>query len=49
MVDRGTRERRLEYMRSLLVDAVEEFFAEKGFVAAIFDDITYEIAERGDN
>src|ERR1700733_5842422 len=39
MVERWTRERRLEHTRSLLVDAAEEVFGEKGFVAATLDDI----------
>jgi AcrR family transcriptional regulator len=41
MVERWTRERRLERTRSLLVDAAEEVFAEKGFVAASLDDIAH--------
>ncbi|MDT5091438.1 MAG: hypothetical protein QOH60_801 [Mycobacterium sp.] len=39
MVERWTRERRVEHTRSLLVDAAEEVFAEKGFMAASLDDI----------
>ena len=39
MVERWTRERRLEHTRSLLLDAAEEVFAEKGFIAATLDDI----------
>jgi AcrR family transcriptional regulator len=39
MVERWTRERRLEHTRSLLVDAAEAVFGEKGFVAATLDDI----------
>jgi AcrR family transcriptional regulator len=39
MVERWTRERRLEHTRSLLVDAAEQVFGEKGFVAATLDDI----------
>ena len=34
MVERWTRERRLERTRSLLLDAAEEVFAEKGFIAS---------------
>ncbi|OBG23291.1 TetR/AcrR family transcriptional regulator [Mycobacterium sp. 852002-51057_SCH5723018] len=41
MVERWTRERRLEHTRSLLLDAAEEVFAEKGFMAASLDDIAY--------
>lgn len=41
MVERWTRERRLEHTRSLLVDAAEEAFGEKGFVAATLDDIAH--------
>jgi AcrR family transcriptional regulator len=41
MVERWTRERRLEHTRSLLVDAAEEVFAEKGFTAATLDDIAH--------
>lgn len=41
MVERWTRERRLEHTRSLLLDAAEEVFAEKGFVTATLDDIAY--------
>ncbi|MCA2246683.1 TetR/AcrR family transcriptional regulator [Mycobacterium intracellulare] len=41
MVERWTRERRLEHTRSLLVDAAEEVFGEKGFVAATLDDIAH--------
>jgi AcrR family transcriptional regulator len=39
MVERWTRERRLEHTRSLLLDAAEEVFAEKGFIPATLDDI----------
>ncbi|ORW33553.1 TetR family transcriptional regulator [Mycobacterium paraense] len=39
MVERWTRERRLEHTRSTLLDAAEEVFAEKGFMAASLDDI----------
>lgn len=39
MVERWTRERRLERTRSLLLDAAEAVFAEKGFTAASLDDI----------
>jgi AcrR family transcriptional regulator len=39
MVEPWTRERRLERTRSLLLDAAQEVFAEKGFVAATLDDI----------
>ena len=41
MVERWTRERRLEHTRSLLLDAAEEVFAEKGFGAATLDDIAH--------
>jgi AcrR family transcriptional regulator len=41
MVERWTRERRLEHTRTLLVDAAEEVFAEKGFTAATLDDIAH--------
>jgi AcrR family transcriptional regulator len=41
MVERWTRERRLEQTRSLLLDAAEEVFAEKGFMAASLDDIAF--------
>jgi AcrR family transcriptional regulator len=41
MVERWTRERRLEHTRSLLLDAAEEVFAEKGFTAASLDDIAH--------
>jgi AcrR family transcriptional regulator len=41
MAERWTRERRLEHTRSLLLDAAEEVFGEKGFVAATLDDIAY--------
>jgi AcrR family transcriptional regulator len=37
--ERWTRERRLEHTRSLLLDAAEEVFAERGFMAASVDDI----------
>lgn len=39
MVERWTKERRLEHTRNLLVDAAEEVFANKGFSAATLDDI----------
>ncbi|BBX01432.1 TetR family transcriptional regulator [Mycolicibacterium moriokaense] len=39
MVEEWTRERRLERTRSLLLDAAEEVFAEKGFTPASLDDI----------
>src|SRR6185437_598018 len=39
MVERWTRERRIEHTRSLLLDAAEDVFAEKGFTAATLDDI----------
>ena len=39
MVERWTRERRLAHTRSLLLDAAEEVFAEKGFASATLDDI----------
>jgi AcrR family transcriptional regulator len=39
MVEQWTRERRLEHTRSLLLDAAEEVFAEKGFATATLDDI----------
>jgi AcrR family transcriptional regulator len=39
MVERWTRDRRLEHTRGLLVDAAEEVFAEKGFTSATLDDI----------
>ena len=41
MAERWTRERRLEHTRSLLLDAAEAVFGEKGFVAATLDDIAY--------
>jgi AcrR family transcriptional regulator len=41
MAERWTRERRLEHTRSLLLDAAEQVFAEKGFTAAVLDDIAY--------
>jgi AcrR family transcriptional regulator len=41
MVERWTRERRLEHTRSLLLDAAKEVFAEKGFMAASLDDIAH--------
>jgi AcrR family transcriptional regulator len=41
MVERWTRERRVEHTRSLLLDAAEEVFGEKGFVAATLDDIAH--------
>lgn len=39
MVEQWTRERRLERTRSLLLDAAEQVFAEKGFTTATLDDI----------
>lgn len=39
MAERWTRERRLEHTRSVLLDAAEEVFAEKGFTPATLDDI----------
>ena len=39
MVEKWTRERRLERTRSLLLDAAEEVFADKGFAPASLDDI----------
>ncbi|MDZ4235681.1 MAG: helix-turn-helix domain-containing protein [Dietzia sp.] len=41
MVERWTRERRLEHTRVLLLDAAEEVFAEKGFTSASLDDIAH--------
>lgn len=41
MAERWTRERRLEQTRSLLLDAAEEVFAEKGFTPATLDDIAH--------
>ena len=41
MAERWTRERRLEHTRALLLDAAEEVFAAKGFMAASVDDIAY--------
>lgn len=41
MAERWTRERRLEHTRSLLLDAAEQVFGEKGFTAATLDDIAY--------
>ncbi|MEV3961323.1 TetR family transcriptional regulator [Nocardia sp. NPDC050193] len=41
MVERWTKERRLERTRALLLDAAEEVFAEKGFAAATLDDIAH--------
>lgn len=41
MVERWTRERRLEHTRSLLLDAAEDVFAEKGFAPATLDDIAH--------
>jgi AcrR family transcriptional regulator len=41
MVERWTRERRLEHTRSLLLDAAEDVFAEKGFTPATLDDIAH--------
>jgi AcrR family transcriptional regulator len=39
MAERWTRERRVEHTRSLLLDAAEAVFAEKGFTPATVDDI----------
>ncbi len=39
MVEPWTRERRLERTRSLLLDAAEQVFAERGFISATLDDI----------
>jgi len=41
MVERWTRERRLEHTRMLLLNAAEAVFAEKGFMAATLDDIAF--------
>jgi AcrR family transcriptional regulator len=41
MVERWTPQRRMEHTRSLLVDAAEQVFAEKGFMAASLDDIAH--------
>ncbi|BBY30973.1 TetR/AcrR family transcriptional regulator [Mycolicibacterium sediminis] len=41
MVERWTRERRLEHTRALLLDAAEDVFAEKGFTSATLDDIAH--------
>jgi AcrR family transcriptional regulator len=41
MAERWTRERRLEHTRSLLLDAAEDVFAEKGFTPATLDDIAH--------
>jgi AcrR family transcriptional regulator len=41
MVERWTRERRLEHTRTLLLDAAEDVFAEKGFAPAVLDDIAH--------
>ncbi|MCG5434183.1 TetR family transcriptional regulator [Mycobacterium sp. MYCO198283] len=41
MAERWTRERRLAHTRSLLLDAAEDVFAEKGFTAATLDDIAH--------
>ena len=41
MVERWTRERRLEHTRALLLDAAEDVFAEKGFTPATLDDIAH--------
>lgn len=41
MAERWTRERRLEHTRSLLLDAAEDVFAEKGFAPATLDDIAH--------
>lgn len=39
MAEPWTRERRLEHTRTLLLDAAEDVFAEKGFAPATLDDI----------
>lgn len=39
MVEKWTRERRLEHTRNLLLDAAEQAFAEQGFAGAALDDI----------
>ncbi len=39
MAERWTRERRVKHTRSLLLDAAEAVFAEKGFTPATLDDI----------
>jgi AcrR family transcriptional regulator len=41
MAERWTRERRLEHTRSLLLDAAEDVFAEKGYAPATLDDIAH--------
>jgi AcrR family transcriptional regulator len=41
VAERWTRERRVEHTRSLLLDAAEDVFAEKGFAPATLDDIAY--------
>jgi AcrR family transcriptional regulator len=41
MAERWTRQRRLEHTRSLLLDAAEDVFAEKGFTTATLDDIAH--------
>ncbi len=41
MAEPWTRERRLEHTRSVLLDAAEDVFAEKGFTAATLDDIAH--------
>ncbi|WP_026342924.1 TetR/AcrR family transcriptional regulator [Nocardia sp. BMG111209] len=41
MIERWTRERRVEHTRALLLDAAEQVFAEKGFMSATLDDIAY--------
>lgn len=41
MVERWTRERRLEHTRALLLDAAEDVFAERGFTPATLDDIAH--------
>lgn len=41
MAERWTRERRLAHTRTLLLDAAEDVFAEKGFTTATLDDIAY--------
>lgn len=41
VAERWTRERRLEHTRSLLLDAAQDVFAEKGFTPATLDDIAH--------
>jgi AcrR family transcriptional regulator len=41
MAERWTRERRLEHTRTVLLDAAEDVFAEKGFTPATLDDIAH--------